>query len=432
MLNQRFWAGSALIAAFALTGSGCNKDEPAATTTTTTTTGTVSTAPYKFDLGSDGDTKVGLVAALNGDLKPWGQDSQDGAKLAVDEFNKAGGINGKKVQLLIEDSNSKPETGKSAAEKLISKGCVVVLGEVASGISAAMKVATTDKHVPQIAVGATRTDLTAGSDFIFRVCYTDALQGPVMAKFAYDQLHLRKVALITDEKQPYSVGLSKAFSEFFTTLGGTIVDEQIYNTGQTAFSALLTNVKAKNPDGVFCSGYFTEVGPIVKQARETGIDKHVPFLGGDGWDSKEIVNSGGDAILGSYFCNHYNNKDTSQAVQDFLAKWAKAYGGSLPGTTMGALGYDAAGVALDALKRAKTPTSQDLRDAIDVTEDYHGVSGDITLKGHHGDPPKRAIVVKLTDDKQNSQVFEKAYTYADVFGSATPPVASSTAAPPKK
>lgn len=419
--DHRFWAGAGFAAALAIAATGCGNGSSGGGSGTGGGAGGTAT---KFDLGSSNDLKIGLVAALNGDLKPWGQDSQDGAELAVDEYNKANP--GKKVQLLVEDSSSRPEQGKSAAEKLISEGCVVVIGEVSSGISAAMKEATTEKKIPQIAVGATRTDLTSGSDYIFRVCYTDQLQGPVMAKFAYEELGLRHMAIITDEKQPYSVGLSDAFRDFFTKLGGTIVDEEKYNTGQTQFNGQLTNVKAKNPDGVFCSGYFTEVGPIVKQAREAGIGKTVPFLGGDGWDSKEIVNSGGDAIIGSYFCNHYNNKDTSPAVKTFLSKWAAAFGGSLPGTTMGALGYDAAGVALDALKRAKTPDAQGLRDAIDATENYPGVSGVITLKGHHGDPPKRAIVVQLTNDAQNPQNFVKAYNYEDVFGSASTPAAPAS------
>ncbi len=409
---------------------GCDKGgdstEKSSTTTTGTTTGGDTTK--KIVNKAEGDTiKLGLVAALNGDLKPWGQDSQNGAKLAVDEVNKAGGINGKKIQLLIEDSASKPEQGKSAAEKLISEGCLCVIGEVSSGISAAMKESTSSSGIPQIAVGATKTSLTDGTNDMFRVCYTDKLQGPVMAKFAFDELHLRKMAMMTDEKQPYSVGLSEAFADYFKKLGGQIVDEEKYNSGQTQFSGLLTNVKAKNPDGVFCSGYFTEVGPIVKQAREAGIDKHVPFLGGDGWDSLEIVNSGGDAIVGSYFCNHYNNKDANPAVQTFLKKWTAAYG-AMPGTTMGALGYDAAGLAMDALKRSKSLDSSALRDAIDDTENYPGVSGVITLKGHHGDPPKRALVVQLTADKSQPQVFVKAYDYYDLFPDEKP---KTDAAAPK-
>src|ERR1019366_5052425 len=133
------------------------------------------------------------------------------------------------------------------------------------GISGARKTATTDNKIPQVMVGATNTDLTKDTDYLFRVCYTDKLQGPVMAKFAYEQLGLRNMAVMTDEKTPYSTGLSRSFMDYFKKLGGTIVDEEKYNSGQTVFGGLLTNVKSKNPDGVFCSGYFTEVGPIVKQ-----------------------------------------------------------------------------------------------------------------------------------------------------------------------
>src|SRR5438270_546831 len=172
-----------------------------------------------------------------------------------------------------------------------------------------------------------------------------------MAQFAYDQLGLRNVALVTDKKQPYSTGLSDSFRGYFVKLGGKIVDEQFYETGQTQFSGILTNLKARNPDGLFLSGYFTEVGPLVRQAKDAGIN--AKFLGGDGWDSADILNSGGDAILGSYFCNHYNNKEDRPEVKNFLTKWDKAFGG-VPGTTMGALSYDATSLLCDALKRANS------------------------------------------------------------------------------
>ncbi|HWA83297.1 MAG TPA: ABC transporter substrate-binding protein, partial [Fimbriimonadaceae bacterium] len=292
------------------------------------------------------------------------------------------------------------------AEKLISEGAIGLDGEVASGITMQMEQAAEPKGVPVVAVGATRTDLTANHNNIFRVCYTDAFQGPVMAKFAYDQLHLRNVALMTDRKQPYSTGLSDAFRAYFTKLGGKIVDEEFYETGQTDFRGILTNVKGKNPDGLFMSGYFPETGPLARQAKEAGLD--VKMLGGDGWDSAQILQTGGDAIVGQFFCNHYNNNEQRPEVVDFLKKWKAKYG-SLPGTTMGALGYDATALTLDALKRAKTKDSKGLLEAIADTEGFKGVSGVITLKGMHGNPPKRALVVQLQNDPNNPQVFAKAY-----------------------
>jgi branched-chain amino acid transport system substrate-binding protein len=238
-----------------------------------------------------------------------------------------------------------------------------------------------------------------------------------MATFAYKELGLKKVALITDKKLPYSTGLSDSFRAFFTKLGGTIVDEEFYQGGDINFKGILTKAKSASPDGLFMSGYFTETGPLAKQARQVGITG--PLMGGDGWDSSQILISGGDAIKGAFFCNHYNNKDTRPQVQSFLKDWEAAHGGQLPGTTMAALGYDATMLVCDALTRAKALDSKDLIDALADTENYAGVTGDITLKGMNGDPRKRAIVVELDPSiGGNGQKFAKAYEYKDVFGDA--------------
>jgi branched-chain amino acid transport system substrate-binding protein len=360
-----------------------------------------------------GDTiPIGVVASLSGSLLPWGQDELKGAQLAVAEVNAAGGINGKKIDLKYEDSQSKAEQGKSAAEKLISEGVVGLVGEVASGITAQIAQAAFEKGIPVVAVGATKTTLTDIGANVFRVCYTDDFQGPVMATFAYKELGLRNIAVITDKKQPYSTFLSDKFSEYFKKLGGNIVDQEFYQTDDTQFKGILTNIKAKTPDGLFMSGYFPEVGPLARQAVEVGIK--VPMLGGDGWDSKDILNGGGQAIVGSYFCNHYNNLEDRPVVKDFLAKWQKAYGG-LPGTTMGALGYDAMMVTCEALKNDKSNDSKGLILALNDVENYHGVSGDITLKGNNGNPPKRALVVQLSPGVGgNGQKFVKAYEHSDI------------------
>lgn len=354
--------------------------------------------------------KIGLVASMTGDLKPWGVDSEAGARLAIDEINKAGGINGKKVELIVEDSGSSPEQGKTAAERLINKGCVSIVGEVASGITAQIASAAESTKTPVVSVGATKTNLPGIGEWVFRVCYTDDLQGPVMANFAYKDQGLRNVAIMTDVKQPYSVYLSETFKKTFIKLGGKIVDEQKYESGTTQFSSQLTNIKAKNPDGLFLSGYFNEVGPMVRQAAEQGI--RAVYMGGDGWDSSEIRTSGGEAIIGGYFCNHYNNNEDRKEVQEFLTAWKAAYGGKLPGTTMGALGYDAVKLVGDALKRAADPTKrEDVVKAINETENFPGVTGTITLKGKKGNPDKRALVVSIGKD---DFLFEKAYEASDV------------------
>ena len=407
---------------------GCNGGD--AKTAETTTSGGASTAgggastapeaggrkaPTADAVVASGDTiKIGLLGSVSGDQKAWGDDEFAGARMAAAEFNAAGGVNGKKVELVEGDSASKAESAKSAAEKVLGEGVIGIIGEVASGHTIQIAKSAFLKAVPVVAVGATRVDLTDEGSHVFRVCYTDAFQGPVMAKFAYDGLGLRKIAIMTDNKQPYSQGLTASFRQKFEELGGKIVGEKFYETGQTQFSGQLTELKALAPDGMFLSGYFPEVGPIAQQARQAGIKG--PFLGGDGWDSPQLLTSGGDAIIGSYFCNHYNSKDNRPQVAEFLKKWHAANGGKDPGTTMAALGYDAAMVVFDALKRAKTMDSKALTEALENTENYAAVSGDVTLKGMNGNPPKRAIVVEITKPDASGmwQKFAKDYVPGDL------------------
>ncbi len=386
--------------------AGCKSSEEQSGTSGAST----STSTSSGSTAATGDTiKIGCVASLSGDQKPWGEDSKDGAQMAVEEFNAAGGFNGKKIELKVEDSASKPEVAKTAAVKLISDNVIAIVGEVASGHTEQIALATKDTGIPVVAIGATRTDLTKGRDNVARVCYVDDFQGPVMAKFAYEEEGIRKVAIITDVKQPYSQGLSESFKQYFLKLGGEVVAELSYQSGDTQFQSQLTELKQKAPQGIFLSGYFTEVGPLAAQARAAGIT--AKLFGGDGWDSTQILQSGGDAIIGSFLCNHYNNKEDRKEIKDFLEKWKAKHNGNEPGTTMAALGYDAMNLTLDALKRAKELTPKALNEAVQNTENFSGVTGVISLKGHHGNPPKRALVVEVRPMSEGFQVFRKAYDY---------------------
>ena len=271
---------------------------------------------------------------------------------------------------------------------------VCVLGEVASGITLPAARVCQENGVPIIAIGATRVDVTEQGGATFRVCYTDAFQGAAMAKFAFETLKLKNVAILTDRKLPYSTGLSDVFRKAFTKLGGKIATEEKYESGNLDFKAQLTNIKAANPDGIFASGYFTEVGPIARQKASLSIN--VPMFGGDGWDSKDLLQSGGDGIIGSYFSNHYHKSEKRPEVQAFVDLYKKKFG-SDAGTAMAALSYDAAGVFLDALKRTPGADSKGLITAIAGTKDYKGVSGSITI-GADGNAQKPTLVLKVTKD----------------------------------
>lgn len=413
-----------MVCASALLLVGCNGGGDSASGTGGAGGGAAGTRPVPTADGNavTGDViRVGLVASENGPLRPWGIDSLRGAQMAVDEVNEAGGINGRMVELIFEDSNSDEQTGRNAAAKLDSDGVLALVGEVASGITEQMAGISVERGLAHVAIGATKTDLTDRGANMFRVCYTDAFQGPVMATFAYNNLRLRNIAVMTDSRQTYSVGLSQSFIEHFESLGGTIVGEERYQSGETQFNAQLSQIRNLNPDGLFLSGYFTEVGAIVRQARAQGLED-VVFLGGDGWDSTELTTAGGADIVGGFFCNHYNNDEDRQAVRDFLRRWRDRHG-SNPGTTMGALGYDAMKLTLDAIQRASdraeaenlTLNSRLVIEALEDTVDFPGVSGNITLRGQNGNPPKRALVVRVT---REGQEFVAAFEPEDVFGNA--------------
>ncbi len=351
----------------------------------------VSTGPGNT---TEGDTiKVGMIASLSGPEKPWGEESVNGAKMVIDEFNAAGGINGRKVEMVVEDTAGDPAQGKSATEKLIGQHKVVaILGEIASGVTAPSAQVAQEKGVPIISPGSTRIDLANIGNMFFRVCYTDDFQGAMMAKFAYDKLGLRNVAVLTDKKLPYSTGLSDAFKAVFTKLGGKIATEAFYEKDQTDFKGQLTNIKAANPDGLFCSGYFTEIGPIARQKRDVGLD--VPMFGGDGWDSSELLQAGGEGIIGTYYSNHYSNMEDRPEVKAFVDAFRQKYNRE-PANAMGALGYDAAGVLIDAIKRTTTYDSKGIRDAIASTTNFAGVSGTISI-GPDGNAQKAGLILTAT------------------------------------
>lgn len=338
---------------------------------------------------------VGEYASMTGPIATFGQSSHKGSAMAIEEINAAGGVLGKKIRLLTEDDQSKPEEARTAALKLIRQDNVVaLLGEIASSNSLAAAPAAQAAKVPMISPGSTNPKVTEVGDYIFRVCFIDPFQGAVMAKFAAETLKAKKVAMLVDVKSDYSVGLAKFFEEAFTKSGGQIVVRQDYSAGDIEFSAQLTDIKGRNPDAIFLPGYYTEAGLIIKKARELGIQ--APFLGGDGWDSPRTTEIGGDAVNGSYFSNHYAAENTDPAVQTFVKNFHAKYGEEPD--AMAALGYDAAKLLADAMTRAGTTESAKLRQAIADTRDFRGVTGTISINGDRN-AVKSAVVLVIDGGK---------------------------------
>lgn len=335
--------------------------------------------------------RIGEVGSMTGSEATFGMSTHRGILLAVKQVNDSGGINGKKVEVIALDDQGKPEEAATAVTKLITQSNVVaILGEVASSRSLAMAPIAQQHKVPMITPSSTNPKVTEQGDFIFRVCFIDPFQGTVMARFASENLKTKKVAILRDVKNDYSVGLASYFTETFKKAGGEIVLDQSYSAGDIDFKSQLTAIRAKAPEAIFVPGYYTEVGLIARQAKELGLK--VPLLGGDGWDSPKLAEIGGEAVNGSFFSNHYSAEDKSPVVQKFIAEFKTMHGVVPDG--LAAMGYDSAIVLFDAMKRAKDAGGTALRDAIAITKDFQAVTGKITLDKNRN-PVKSAVVLKV-------------------------------------
>ncbi|RKH56439.1 ABC transporter substrate-binding protein, partial [Corallococcus aberystwythensis] len=342
-----------------------------------------------------GSILIGEVGSLTGSEATFGISARNGIDLALQEANAAGGVRGQKLVVRVYDSQGRPEEGAQAATRLIAQDKVVaLLGEAASSVSMAMADKAQAGKVPMITPTSTSPEVTKKGDYIFRVCFIDPFQGLVMAKFARENLKLSKVAVLTDNKSAFSVGLAEVFNQKFKEFGGTISGNESYSKGDTDFRAQLTSIKNMKPEAVFVPGYYTDVGIIARQAREVGL--RVPLLGGDGWDSDKLYELGGSALEGSYFSNHYSPDNPDPVVQNFLKKYKAAYG-AVP-DSVAVLAYDAARLLVDAMKRAPDTSGPAIRDAIASTKDFPGVAGTINLDANR-DAVKQAVVMKVEGGK---------------------------------
>ncbi|HRJ70889.1 MAG TPA: ABC transporter substrate-binding protein [Terrimicrobiaceae bacterium] len=339
-------------------------------------------------------TRIGFFAPMSGAQASFGTDALNGAKLAVEELNAGGGVLGHPVKLMVKDTQSRTdETEAVVAELTDSDKAAVLIGEIATDRSLVAAPLAQARGVPMITPASTSEKVTAVGDGIFRVCYTDAFQAGVMAKFARS-IDVQKAAILSDASTPYSAGLAESFRKEFSALGGTIVAEESYRTGDKDFAAQLQAIKAQSPEIIFLPSYYAEAALIIQEARKQGID--APFLGTDGWDSPEFLKVGGGAVDNSYFCSHFASETTSEAVKRFVGAYAAKFGNAPP--PLAALTYDAVMLAADALKRAGSTDPAGLRQALAATADFPGVTGGITFDADRN-PRKPGIVIRVDEGK---------------------------------
>ncbi|WHY67047.1 ABC transporter substrate-binding protein [Neobacillus sp. SuZ13] len=348
-----------------------------------------------------GDIKIGANLELSGGVASYGQSAKEGIELAIEEINKEG-INGKKLKLVTVDNKSDAAEATNGALKLATQDKVVaMIGAATSTNTLAQVQIAQDNKIPLITPTATNATITNKdgklNDFVFRTCFIDPFQGTVAANFATNDLKVKSAAVLIDSSSDYSKGLAASFKKNFEANGGKIVKEEAYVAKDTDFRATLTNIKAANPEYIFVPGFYEEVGLIIKQARELGLN--VPIMGGDGWDSPKLVEIAGAKTLNNTFItNHYSSGDSDKKVQEFVSAFKAKYDGKSP-DAFTALGYDTVYFLADAIKRAGSSDSSKIQKALEETDGLELVSGKVKLDKNH-DPIKAAVILEYKNGEQ--------------------------------
>ncbi len=349
-----------------------------------------------------GDTvKVGLLFELTGNVASYGTAEAAGAKMAAEEINAAGGVNGKKIQLVEYDTKSDTAETTTLSAKLMTQDKVVaIIGPATSGGMKAQIQLSAKNSVPIVSGSATADDLTVSNgklnEFIFRTCFTDSYQGTVMANYAASKLNAKTAVVLKDTSSDYAKGLADNFDKQFTAKGGQVVATEAYTAKQTDFNAVLTKLKGQQFDIMYVPGYYEELGLIIKQARALGIT--APITGGDGYESPKLAELAGTALTDVYYTNHYSSTDTDPKVTKFIEAFKAKNNGTTP-EAFHAMGYDTMYFVADAIKRAKSATGADIKTAMAETKGFSGVTGTFDMDAATHNPIKQATIIGYKDGK---------------------------------
>lgn len=354
--------------------------------------------------GTDGDTiKVGGLLEMTGGSASFGISGKNGIDLALKKINEKGVLGGKKLSLVVADTKSEASEATNGMQKLISQDKVVaVIGPNQSSAVIASGAINNGAKVVDITPMGTNPDVTVDpktkqvKPYSFRTCFIDPFQGTVMASFASNELKVKRAAIYIDNTSDYAKGLAQFFKENFVKNGGQVVIEEAYLQKDTDFKSTLTKIKAAKPDFIYIPGYYQEVGLIVKQAREMGIN--VPMAGGDGWDSAKLPEIAGKAALeNTFFSSLYSPDDTSDLNKEFVAEYKKAY--NTNPDVFAALAYDSTLLVAKAIEDAGSADPAKIAEAMAKIKGFKGVSGEVTFNEQHN-PIKSAVIIEHKDGKQ--------------------------------
>jgi branched-subunit amino acid ABC-type transport system permease component/ABC-type branched-subunit amino acid transport system substrate-binding protein len=338
------------------------------------------------------DVVIGAYLSLTGADSTFGADTRLGIELAFEQVNAGGGVRGKHARLVVADDKSLPgETTQKVQELIDREKVIAILGEVASSRSMVGGLLANAKKVPMVTPSSTAVDVTKGRPYVFRTCFTDAQQGEAAARFVFERQHKTRVGILYTAQDTYASGLANRFAQSFEALGGHVVAVKAYQLGETNYTTYLRELWAAKPEAIFAPVYYKDMVPIARQAKSEGIPGSI-FVGGDAWDSDDLLSGAGAELEGSFFTNHYAPDvpwENSRAFHDaYVARYGREPG------SIGAQGYDAARLLLDAVVRATSLDRDAVRDALAATKDFRGATGTISIDAHHN-ANKPVVIVEV-------------------------------------
>jgi branched-chain amino acid transport system substrate-binding protein len=349
---------------------------------------------------------VGAYLSLSGVDSPFGTDTRDGIELALEQANTAGGAKGKKLEIVYEDDKSSPQEVATKVHQLIERdSAVALLGEVASSRSMVGGLIANTSKVPMITPSSTAVEITRDRPYVFRTCFTNTQQGDAAARYARDDLKMATAGILYVAQDNYSSGLAQTFRDSFTRLGGTIAVEKGYQKGETNFTTYLSEVKAQSPGILFVPVYYNDMVQIARQGKPLGITGPM-LLGGDAWDSADLLDGAGAELEGAHFMDHYAPDVPWADSRAFLTAFRAKFGRD-PGS-IAAQGYDAARLLFDAIGRAKTLSRDGIRTALAETKDFAGATGTMTIDAeHNANKPIVVVAVKGKRFTYEAQILAK-------------------------
>lgn len=338
--------------------------------------------------GAAEEIKIGMIGPLTGDYATYGVNVCRGVEVAVEEVNAAGGIDGKLLKLISEDTKGVPDDAARAATKLVDQDEVTaIVGAVLSGETITAGPFANDANVVMISPSSTATGIPDIGEYIFRNCLSDDVQGAQLAEYAATTLGAKKFAILY-AKNDYGEALKNAVQATAKKLASVVAVES-YNDGEQDFNAVLTAIKSKQPDTLYIAGYYTEAARIAQQAKDQGLS--VQLLGADGFFSAKLTELGGEAVEGAIFTASFYPDDPAEAVQNFVAAYQTKY--SEAADMFAAQGYDAMMLVVEALKAGDTDRVA-VRDALAEVKDFPGITGKTSFLPN-GDCDKEVLILKV-------------------------------------